>query len=344
MASVQKITGKRGTTYRVQFMRNGRRVGQTFPRKKDAEAFLAQITVSDDLADALTHSALATITADSAIKTFLDEYKGRDRSMIQRLGWWAVRLNAKPMGKVTRQHIRAALDALKQDEKSPATINRYQAAISSVFVWFNDKHDTKHNPAREVRQQAENNGRTRFLSDDELSRLMASAKVSKWERLHLLIHLAISTGARRGELIGLKWSDIDFQRKTAHLSQTKNGDQRVLPLTSAVIQELMPFRQVGDAYYLFPHPGKLHGPFREFDHHWQACLVDAGISDFRFHDLRHSCASLLAKNGATLLEIADHLGHKTMTMVKRYAHLCTGHKAALTERIFGSITGGVANG
>ena len=338
MASVQKITGKRGTTYRVQFMRNGRRVGQTFPRKKDAEAFLAQITVCDDLADALTHTILATVTIDSAIKSFLDQYKGRDRSMIQRLGWWAERLRGKPVGKVQRPHIKAALDALKQDEKSPATINRYQAAISSVFVWFNDQHDTKHNPAREVRQQAENNGRTRFLSDDELSRLMTTAKASKWPRLHLLIHLAISTGARRGELIGLKWSDIDFQRKTAHLSQTKNGEQRVLPLTNAVIQELMPFREIGDGF-LFPHPSKLHGAFTEFDHQWQSCLVEAQIDNFRFHDLRHTCASLLAKNGATLLEIADHLGHKTMTMVKRYAHLCTGHKAALTERIFGDIAG-----
>lgn len=336
MASVQKITGKRGTTYRVQFMRNGRRVGKTFPRKKDAEQFLAQIVVSDDLADALTGAALSTIPLSKSVRDFLDQYKGRDRSMIQRLGWWADRLGDKPMGKIQRQHIKAALDALKQDEKSPATINRYKAAISSVFEWFNDEHDTKHNPAREVRQQAENNGRTRFLSDSELDSLLAAAKRSKWDRLHLLIHLAITTGARRGELISLKWSDIDFQRKTAHLERTKNGSQRVLTLTNAVIQELMPFRQVGDAY-LFPHTGKLRGPFVEFDHHWQACLVDAKIADFRFHDLRHSCASLLAKNGATLLEIADHLGHKTMTMVKRYAHLCTAHKAALTERIFGDI-------
>jgi len=66
MANVQKISGKRGTSYRVQFMRNGRRVGQTFPRKKDAEAFLAQITVSDDLADALTNVTLTTTTLSQA--------------------------------------------------------------------------------------------------------------------------------------------------------------------------------------------------------------------------------------------------------------------------------------
>ncbi|MFM5025269.1 tyrosine-type recombinase/integrase [Aeromonas caviae] len=336
MANIQKITGKRGSSYRVQFMKNGRRIGQTFKTKKAAEAFMAQLIVYDDMADALTHSSLSTILIDSAITAFLDQYKGRDRSIIQRLGWWAEHLQGKPVGKVTRQHIKSALDVLTKGKKSPATLNRYKAAISSLFEWFNEQYNTKHNPAREVRQKAENNGRTRFLSDDELSRLLKAASVSKWERLHLLIHMAIATGARRSELINLKWSDLDFQSRTAHLPRTKNGSQRVLTLTVAVIQELMPFRQVGDVY-LFPHTAALHGPFEHFDHHWKACRKEADITDFHFHDLRHTCASLLAKNGATLLEIANHLGHKTLAMVMRYAHLCVAHKAALTERVFGSI-------
>ncbi|MGE6135521.1 tyrosine-type recombinase/integrase [Aeromonas salmonicida] len=109
-----------------------------------------------------------------------------------------------------------------------------------------------------------------------------------------------------------------------------------LTLTTAVIQELMPFRQVGDAY-LFPHPGKLHGPFVDFDHHWRACLIEAGISDFRFHDLRHSSASLMAKSGASLLELAEHLGHKTLNMVKRYSHLAVDHRVEQAERIFGGL-------
>lgn len=337
MANIQKITGKRGTSYRVQFMKNGRRIGQTFKTKKAAEAFMAQLIVYDDMADALTHFSLSTILIDSAITAFLDQYKGRDRSLIQRLGWWAERLKGKPVGKVSRQHIKFALEALQKDEKSPSTLNRYKAAISSLFEWFNDKHDVKHNPAREVRQKTEDNQYTRFLSDDELSRLLKAASTSKWERLHLLIHMAIATGARRSELINLKWSDLDFQRKTANLEHTKNSSKRVLTLTTAVIQELMPFRQVGDAY-LFPHTSELHGPFEHFDHHWKACLIEAAITDFRFHDLRHTCASLLAMNGATLLEIANHLGHKTLAMVMRYAHLCVAHKSALTERVFGDIT------
>lgn len=69
-------------------------------------------------------------------------------------------------------------------------------------------------------------------------------------------------------------------------------------------------------------------------------LMKAGIDDFRFHDLRHTCASMLAMNGASLLEIAQVLGHKSITMTQRYSHLCTEHKASLTDRVFGGIANG----
>lgn len=336
MANVQKISGKRGPSYRVQLMRDGRRINQTFPRKKEAEAFLAQITVSDDLAEALTNVTLTSTNLSQVIRDYLDQYKGRDRSMIQRLAWWSDRLGHKPVGKVTRQQVKAALNDLQIEGKVSSTLNRYRSALSSVLVWFNDKHDTKHNPAREVRQQTEDNARTRFLSDAELPRLLAAAKDSKWDRLHLLISMAIFTGARRSELIGLQWSDVDLKARTAHLHQTKNGTQRVLTLPPALVQELMKFRQVGNAY-LFPHPSKLNAPFEHFDSLWQKCRDEAGITDFHFHDLRHTCASILARSGASLLEIAQVLGHKSITMTQRYAHLCNGHKQSLTDRVFGVI-------
>lgn len=336
MAKVRTVVGKRGKTYRVQFMRNGEKIDRSFSRLKEAELFLARITASDDLADALTSVALNTTTLSEVVRQYLDQYNGRDSSGITRTQWWAERLGDKPMGKIQRQHVKAALDALAKDGKADSTLNRYKAALSSVFEWFNDEHDTKHNPAREVRQRTEDNGRTRALSDDELARLLAAAKASKWDRLHLLISMAVFTGARRSELLGLKWSDVDLKARTAHLSRTKNGTQRVLTLPPALIQELMKFRQVGDAY-LFPHTSKLHGPFQYFDHHWKACLIEAEVADFRFHDLRHSCASMLAKSGASLLEIAQVLGHKSITMTARYSHLCNGHKQQLTNSVFGGI-------
>ncbi len=337
MAKVRTVDGKRGKTYRVQFMRNGQKIDRTFPRKKDAELFLARITSSEDLADALTSVALNSSSFSEVARQYLDQYTGRDRSAIQRIGWWSERLGDKPVGKITRQHVKNGLDSLLKDEKAQATVNRYQAALSAVFAWFNDENDTKHNPAREVRQQTEDNARTRFLSEDEIAALLDAASRSKWDRLHLLIHMALTTGARRSELINLRWCDIDFQHKTALLERTKNGSQRSLALTTAVIAELMPFREIGEGY-LFPHSSRLNAPFREFDHLWRACLIDAGITNFRFHDLRHSSASIMAKTGASLLELADHLGHKSMAMVQRYSHLSTAHKVQKAESTFGDLT------
>jgi len=92
--------------------------------------------------------------------------------------------------------------------------------------------------------------------------------------------------------------------------------------------------------YVFVHLTKPNDYFKNFDSHWRTALKEADITDFRFHDLRHTCASLLAMNGATLLEIAQVLGHKSISMTQRYSHLCIEHKANLTDRVFGGIVNG----
>ncbi|WP_324031014.1 tyrosine-type recombinase/integrase [Aeromonas caviae] len=337
MAKVQERIGAKGKTYRVEFMRGGSRVSKTFRLKKDAVAFAAQITLNADLANTLASVELNTKPLSKVFAEYLNAHTGRDKSVPQRLEWWANTIGPdKLIGKITKQDIKKAMNTLESEGKAPATFNRYKAALSSVFEWFNNEYDTKHNPTREVRQKGLDNARTRFLSDEELPRLLAAAKASNWERLHLLLHMAITTGARRSELIGLQWTDINFTTRTAHLAKTKNGSQRVLSLTDGVIAELVEFRQVGNGY-VFQHPSSLHGPFVYFDCYWRACRKEAGITDFRFHDLRHTCASLLAMNGASLLEIADVLGHKSLSMTQRYSHLCSNHKMKLTDRVFGEL-------
>lgn len=78
---------------------------------------------------------------------------------------------------------------------------------------------------------------------------------------------------------------------------------------------------------------QLDAPYEHFDAHWYVALEAAGIRDFRFHDLRHTTASMLAAQGASLLEIADVLGHETLAMVKRYSHLVVEHKAKVIEKM-----------
>jgi integrase len=144
------------------------------------------------------------------------------------------------------------------------------------------------------------------------------------------------------EILGLRWRDVDFQRQTITLHDTKNGERRVLPLQGhalELIQQCSNGRRL-DSDFVYPsRNGKK--PF-DLRRAWTAALKESNIPNFRWHDLRHSAASYLAMNGATLAEIAEILGHKTLAMVKRYAHLSDAHTAGvvrrMNEKIFGKST------
>jgi len=153
--------------------------------------------------------------------------------------------------------------------------------------------------------------------------------------LYLLALTAITTGARRGELLGLRWSSIDFDRQTAYVVTTKNGQPKVLPLTDGVIKELRKFIRK-DRTLIFNSEIKMDRAMC-FTKVWKSALLDADIDNFRFHDLRHTTASYLAQSGASLLEIADVLGHKQISVTKRYAHLCIDHKQKLIDSVMSDL-------
>jgi len=334
MPDIQVRKGKRETTYKIEFMRDGSRFSRTFKNKKQAQLFQAQLLMDNNLAHVLTNQTLNNLCFCDAATQYLAQDTGKDPSKHQRLGYWSSVFTTTPVGKITRQDVKRELKILSKTRK-PATLNRYKAALSALYVYLNDELDAEFNPAKGIRHYSENNGRTRFLTDNELPRLLEATAQSNWDRLYLLVLMAITTGARRTELVSLDWSKIDLKQRTAHLGETKNGQQRILTLTADVVSELMKFRQVGG--FLFPKPSDPHAYFKNFDIYWRRALQEAEIDNFRFHDLRHSCASLLAMNGASLLEIAEVLGHKSIAMTQRYSHLCIGHKASLTDRVFGTL-------
>jgi integrase len=185
------------------------------------------------------------------------------------------------------------------------------------------------NPASRIRRRQEGRGRVRFLSDDERARLLDSCRESKEPRLYPLVIFALTTGARQGELLGLRWRDVDTASDPprAVLHRTKNRDRRTLSFpgqAAAVLRGLPRFRE-----YLFDTQRGPYFPRKA----WLDALAAAQIEDFRFHDLRHSAASYLAMSGATLAEIASFLGHRTLEMVRRYAHLTEQHQEEVARRM-----------
>lgn len=228
----------------------------------------------------------------------------------------------------------------KGKQRSPASVNRYLAALSHAFTvavreweWVDD------NPVKKVGRLKEPRGRVRFLTNNERKNLLEACEENKERLLYPIVVLALSTGARQGEILGLRWSDVDLERGFIRFEQTKNDERRSVPLAGLAFKQVEKLSRVRriDTDLVFAgsdgdRPVFVRGP-------WNAAVKEAKIEDFRFHDLRHSAASYLAMNGATLAEIAEVLGHKTLQMVKRYAHLSEQHTskvvADMNEKIFG---------
>ncbi len=135
------------------------------------------------------------------------------------------------------------------------------------------------------------------------------------------------------ELLSLTWRDVDLQQNMVHLQYTKNGERRTLPLTGYALELMHQHAAAcrGDSDFVFPNrlctrPLKIRDA-------WEEAIKRAGIEDFCFHDLRHSAASYLAMNGANLAEIGEILGHRSLKVTRRYAHLSQEHTRSVLTTI-----------
>lgn len=301
-----------------------------------------------------------SILVSDLIDRFMAGYAGRDDSLPQRLRWWQGKLGARRLADVQdddifhaveelaaqRGRVYAGLDAdgkgvfrSKGKPFAPATLNRYTAAIGAVFSWSIKQRIAPRgwdSPCRRLGTRAENNEVVRFLSDDERKRLFDACKASKWKPMFALVLLAIVSGARKGELKALRWRDVDLEAGTASIERSKNGDRKTLVLTPNLVAELRKFHGAPGAL-VFASKRRPDQAFAWESGAWPLALRAAQVKRCRFHDLRHSCASYLAQSGATLLEIADVLGHRNLNVTRRYSHLATGHKAKLINRVLGDL-------
>lgn len=361
MAVIERRVSASGAVgYRVRVRLKGApEETATFKRRTDAKAWAQRIEVAIREHQYFPKRATRTKTLSEVIDRYTEEVlpgrsKGR-KKLEALLARWREELGDYALTEVTPSRIAAVRDRLagettkRQGTRSPATVNRYLGALSHAFtVAAREWEWVGANPVRRVARLREPRGRVRALSDRERTRLLEACQKSRDKRLHPLVVLALSTGARQGELLRLRWRDVDLARKVAVLQETKNGDRRPLPLSALAVQALQALGQVRrlDADLVFvarkrrrrladraEQPGAGRGVARFPQRAWEAALRRARVDDFRFHDLRHSAASYLAMSGATLAEIAEVLGHRTLAMVKRYSHLTEAHTAGVVERM-----------
>ena len=357
MASIEKRPTQGGkTTYRVKIRMKGQPTeSASFERLTDAKKWAASIdsAIRENRHFKTTAAKRHTLTEliDRYIKDVLPTKPKSKAKQTAMLNWWKGEIGSYTLADVTPALIGENRDKLaagktkRGTQRNPATVVRYLAALSVCFThavkeweWIDDT------PMRKVTKPKESRGRVRFLSDDERAHLLKACKESSNPALYPAVVLALSTGMRSGEIMGLTWDVVDLNRGRAILHETKNNERRAVAITGHALELLKDMAKVRriDTNLLFPSkeitPQKPQKPI-DLRAPWLAALKKADIQDFKFHDLRHSAASYLAMNGASLAEIAEVLGHKTLQMVKRYAHLSEGHTARVVESMNQKIFG-----
>jgi len=330
MATIERRKLRDRTVYRVKIRLRGLPSTEaTFPRLTDARLW-AQRTETEMRqgrylpADAKGHTVADMV--DRYLASVLPRKLQSSRhSQRPHLEWWKHRLGAYFLDRVTSAMISECRDELLQG-KSAATAVRYLAALSHCFsVARREWEWVRENPVQNVTRPRESRGRTRFLSDAERVRLVEACTNQSRDLLDFVL-VALYTGMRQGEILGLCWPDVDLRRRLLSIRDTKNRQSRSVPIVGPVLAALSRRCKIHrlDTDKVFPD--SLRGE-------WERARRTAGLIDFRFHDLRHTTASYLAMSGATLAEIAEVLGHKTLAMVRRYAHLTDAHVTAVMDRM-----------
>ena len=228
-----------------------------------------------------------------------------------------------PLAKITTSKIEQ-VKLRRVQEVSPATVDKSVAVLKAFFSWCDRQGIFNHNPVRTVKLFNPNNELIRYLSTEQYDRLLTEAEKIRWY-LRPMIVLAVHTGLRRGNLLGLRWDHIDFVTNNIRLTDsTKNRSTLALPLNDTAIETLNALKEKsGDSQYVFPHfEGQLAGEaIRDIKNGWKTAVKRAGITNFRWHDLRHCFASWLVMKGVDLNVVQTLLGHRNIRMTQRYAHL-----------------------
>jgi integrase len=353
----------------AQLRRAQAALGQAIPTRKvtsdvTLRSFLTE-TYEPWMKATFRGSAAQVVRIRAAFRELLD-LKLSDFTTARIDRWRAVRRNCHPSLEGSSKR--------KTREVSRSTVNRDVSALRAALARAVEWGTLSAMPLGKIKRSAEDeNAVVRYLSDDEEAGLRAalsardetrrtareSANVWRRERgydewpaygtytdhVTPLVLLAVNTGLRRGELLKLRWREVDLQRRilTVRGEGAKTGQTRHVPLNSEAIQVMKAWRPIAlEAQWCVFGGSESSKPLVAIKKGWATVLKAAKVRSFRFHDLRHTFASKLAMAGVDLNTVRELLGHRSIAMTLRYAHLAPEHKAAAVETLVPSKRGRAA--
>ncbi|NYH13798.1 tyrosine-type recombinase/integrase [Paraburkholderia bryophila] len=316
-----------------------RRVGwpttaKTFRTKSDAEDWARR--TEDEMVRGLfiQRAPSEKTTVSAALERYRREIVPTKKANTQRREAARIRELAFHFGKyslaaVTPDLIAAFRDARLAQGKANNTVRLELALLGHLFnVAIKEWHiGLVYNPVANIRKPSPGEGRDRRLEAGEQAKLLTAVGSHNNPMLAWIVQLAIETGMRQSEILGLRRFQVDVERRIVRLTDTKNDSARTVPLTkaaAAVLSDAMryPVRPIDTDLIFFGEPGHdgKRRPY-QFTKVWTRIKREAGMQDLRFHDLRHESVSCLVEAGLSDQEVASISGHKSMQMLRRYTHL-----------------------
>lgn len=320
MATIRKLRGR----WQAQVRRRGMKPRcKSFDSKIEAEKWARELESQVDKFGAAPDTRiLESTTLGALMKRYAEEVSPSKRGAtqeIQRLGVLQRHdLAYRTLIGLSQQDIASFRDERLRTVK-PATAVRELAILSHVLdVAMRDwGYPLAQNVVKIIRRPTINNARSRRLTPSEEQRLLAACDDGRVACFRALVIVAIETGMRRGELLGLKWSDISHNRRVISLALTKNGTSREVPLSTCAYEALMSLHHNDSVDQFMPFGMTISA----FDQTWKRVIKRSGIVDLKFHDLRHEAVSRFFELGLNVMEVSTISGHKELSMLKRYTHL-----------------------
>lgn len=355
MAMIEERKSKSGeVSYRVKVRMKGHKPQEaTFKRKTDAKNWASSIETAIrerrhfkcSEAKKRTVAELIDKYTASVLPQKSDSMKAAQATQ---LAWWKEKAGYYVLADFTTQVIASLREELangitpRGEKRTNSTVNRYLAALSHALSVACDEWEwLETNPMLKIKRHTENQGRVRYLDDDERIRLLEACKQSSNKQLYAIVVIALSTAMRKSEILNLTRRTVFLKEGFVILDKTKNKERRRVPIIGHAHDVLLNQLKIArlDSDYIFPSKdGKK--PI-DIKRPWEVAISKAGIDDFRFHDLRHSAASYLAMNGASNRDLMEILGHRTLQMTSRYSHLSNSHVSSVVGNMNDKIFGGV---
>ena len=323
---------KRRGAWCVNFTANGRRVRETVgPNKKVAEKVLS-LRMTQVLEN--RYFPPNRQLSRMPVKDFAQMYLEREGALLKsilternRVLAWAREFGRRPLPQITRTEIEAWRRE-KMASCRPATINRDLSRLRHMLNLAVEWELLEESSMQGIKFLRENNARTRYLSLEECQRLIASCIAP---HIRALVGVALHSGMRLGEILNLRWYDLDFASGFILVRDSKNGESRHVPMdaTLAALFRAYPHRLGTDLVFSSSSGGHIVDVRTGF----QNACKRAGLTDLHFHDLRHTFASQFVMAGGDLYILKEILGHKSITMTQRYAHLSPTYKIKAIDRM-----------